>query len=362
MLYHFLYPLSEYFILFNLFRYITFRAIGAAITAFLIGVVIGPWLIKTLKRKAIAEIIREDVPERHRKKAGTPTMGGLLILAATLIPTLLWADLTNEYVLIVAGVTLALGLMGFWDDYLKVVKKKELGLLARYKFVGQFALAFAIGALVYFFPLENGMTPVVIFPFFKQLAVNIGIFYIPFVMVVIVGSTNAINLTDGLDGLAAGATAFAALAFAVMTYVIGHANFSEYLQLMFVSRAGELTVYCLAVIGATLGFLWYNSYPAEIFMGDTGSLALGGGIGTVAVMIKQELLLVIVGGVFVIESMSVIIQVLYFKATGGKRVFRMAPIHHHYELAGMREPKIVVRFWIIAAIFALIGLSTLKIR
>jgi phospho-N-acetylmuramoyl-pentapeptide-transferase len=362
MLYHLLYPLSEYSILFNLFRYITFRAIGAAVTAFLIGVIVGPWLIRVLKRRTIAEIIREDVPERHREKAGTPTMGGLLILVATVIPTLLWADLTNEYVLIVVGVTVALGLMGFWDDYLKVVKKKELGLLARYKFVGQFALALVIGAFVYFFPLENGMTSVVFFPFFKALAFNVGIFYIPFVMIVIVGSSNAINLTDGLDGLAAGATAFAALAFAVMAYVIGHVNFSDYLQLMFVFRAGELTIYCLAVIGATMGFLWFNAYPAQIFMGDTGSLALGGGLGTVAVMIKQELLLVIVGGVFVIESLSVIIQVLYFKLTGGKRVFRMAPIHHHYELKGMREPKIVVRFWILAAIFALIGLSTLKIR
>lgn len=362
MLYLLLYPLHVDVSWFNLFRYVTFRAAYAAVTAFLIAFLLGRPLIRYLKKHMIKEIIREEVPERHRAKEGTPSMGGLLILAAVLLPTALWADISNAYVLVVLGVTAAMGLMGFYDDYLKLVRKKPLGLLARWKFFGQAALALAIGLFVYLFPLDNGMTPVLTFPFIKNVAVNLGVFYVVFVAITIVGATNAVNLTDGLDGLAAGCMLFAAAAYAVMCYVVGNINFSKYLQVMFVSGSAELTVYMAAMAGAVLGFLWYNGFPAQVFMGDTGALALGGGIGTVAVLIKQELLLVIVGGVFVAVTLSVIIQVLYFKITGGKRVFKMAPLHHHFELGGMPEPRIVVRFWIISAICAVLGLSTLKIR
>jgi phospho-N-acetylmuramoyl-pentapeptide-transferase len=362
VLYHLLYPLHEYASWLNLFRYVTFRAAYAAVTAFLVSFLLGPPLIRYLKAKMVQEIIRDEVPRRHLVKAGTPSMGGLLILAAIIIPTLLWADVTDPYVIVVLASTAALGLMGFVDDYLKLVSKKPLGLLARWKFIGQTALALTIGVFVYVFPLDNGMTTVLTFPFLKDVALNLGVFYIIFVTVTIVGSTNAVNLADGLDGLAAGAMLFTASAYAVMCYVVGHVKFSEYLQVMYVGGGAELTVYMAAMVGSLLGFLWFNSYPAQVFMGDTGALPLGGGIGTVAVLIKQELLLVVVGGVFVIETASVIIQVLYFKLTGGKRVFRMSPIHHHYELAGFAEPKIAIRFWIISAICAVIGISTLKIR
>jgi len=362
MLYNLLYPLTEYFSLFNLFQYVTFRSAYAAITAFLVVLLVGKPFIGYLKKKTLEERIREDTPDRHQSKAGTPTMGGLLIVAGTLIPTLLWADLRNPYVWMVVGITGGLGLLGFYDDWLKVVKKKPLGLLARYKFVTQMILALIIGVLVYIFPLANGMTTVVTVPFFKELAFNIGIFYIVFAAVTITASTNAVNLTDGLDGLAAGSVLFAAGALGIICYVTSHAVFADYLNLMHLGGAAELVIFCSAMVGAIMGFLWFNSYPAQVFMGDTGSLALGGGLGTVAILAKQELTLIFVGGVFVIETLSVIIQVAYFKLTGGKRVFRMSPLHHHFELLGLDEPKIVVRFWIIAAVFALIGLSTLKIR
>jgi len=362
LLYHILYPLHEYASWLNIFRYVTFRAAYAAVTAFLLAVVLGPPLIRFLQRKMVTEIIRDEVPRRHLAKAGTPSMGGLLILAAIVVPTALWADITDRYVLVVLGATVALGAMGFADDYMKLICKKPLGLLARYKFVGQTALALAIGLFVYLFPLDNGMTASLTFPFLKGVVINLGVFYIIFVTITIVGATNGVNLADGLDGLAAGAMLFAAGAYAVMSYVVGHAKFSGYLQVMHVTGGAELTVYMAAMTGALLGFLWFNSYPAQIFMGDTGALPLGGGIGTVAVLIKQELLLVIIGGVFVVETLSVILQVLYFKTTGGKRIFRMAPLHHHYELHGLAEPKISVRFWIISAICAVVGLSTLKIR
>jgi phospho-N-acetylmuramoyl-pentapeptide-transferase len=346
----------------NIFRYVTFRSAYAAVTAFLIAFLLGPPLIRLLKRKMVEEIIREEVPERHQAKAGTPSMGGILILAGVLVPTLLWADITSRYVIVALVATASMGLMGFVDDYLKLISKKPLGLLARWKFVGQSILALAIGLFVYLFPLENGMTTWLTFPFIKDVAIDLGVWYVLFVMITVVGSTNAVNLADGLDGLAAGAMLFSGAAYAVMCYIVGNVKFAEYLNVMFVSGGGELTVYMAAMIGALLGFLWFNSYPAQVFMGDTGALALGGGIGTVAVLIKQELLLVIVGGAFVIETLSVMSQVAYFKITGGKRLFKMAPIHHHYELRGVAEPKITIRFWILSAICAVIGLSTLKIR
>jgi phospho-N-acetylmuramoyl-pentapeptide-transferase len=362
VLYLLLYPLHTDISWLNLFRYVTFRAAYAAVTAFLIAFLLGRPLIKLLKRKMVEEIIRDEVPRRHLQKAGTPSMGGLLILAAIVVPTLLWADISSRYVVAALVVTLALGAMGFVDDYLKLVSKKPLGLLARWKFVAQSILALAIGLFVYLFPLDNGMTTWLTFPFLKNVTVDLGAWYILFVMITVVGSTNAVNLTDGLDGLAAGAMLFAGAAYAVMCYVVGNVNFSEYLQVTYVVGGAELTVYMAAMVGALLGFLWFNSYPAQIFMGDTGALPLGGGIGTVAIMIKQELLLVIVGGAFVIETLSVITQVAYFKITGGRRIFKMSPLHHHYELKGMAEPKITIRFWLISAICAVIGLSTLKIR
>lgn len=362
MLYLILYPLHEYVSWLNIFRYVTFRAAYAAVTAFLIAFLCGPPLIKFLKRRMVEEIIREEVPRRHLEKAGTPSMGGVLIVAAIVIPTILWADVTSRYVLAVLGVTLALGAMGFVDDYLKLICKKPLGLLGRWKFFGQTLLALGIGFFVYLVPLDNGMTTFITFPFIKGLIVNLGVFYIIFVAVVIVGATNAVNLTDGLDGLAAGTILFSAGAYAVMCYVVGHAKFSKYLQVMTVAGGSELTIYMAAMAGAVLGFLWFNCFPAQIFMGDTGALPLGGGIGTVAVLIKQEFLLVVVGGVFVVITLSVLAQVIYFKLTGGRRIFLMAPLHHHYELKGVAEPKITVRFWIISAICAVLGLSTLKIR
>jgi len=362
VLYLLLYPLHTDVSWLNLFRYVTFRAAYAALTAFLIAFLLGPPVIRFLKKRMIEEIIRDEVPARHKQKAGTPSMGGLLILAAIIIPTLLWADVTNRYVLVVLGATLALGIMGFVDDYMKLISKKPLGLLGRWKFIGQAALALAIGAFVYLVPLDNGMTTVVTFPFIKSMVLDLGILYIIFVTLTIVGSTNAVNLTDGLDGLAAGTMLFSAGAYAVMCYVVGNVKFADYLSVMHVGGGAELTIYMAAMVGAILGFLWFNSYPAQVFMGDTGALPLGGGIGTVAVLIKQEFLLVIVGGAFVVITLSVILQVLYFKLTRGKRIFRMAPLHHHYELAGLPEPKITVRFWIISAICAVIGLSTLKIR
>lgn len=362
MLYNLLYPLTEHFNLFNLFQYVTFRSAYAAVTAFLLVLFIGKPFIAFLKKRTIEERIREDTPERHQAKAGTPTMGGVLIVVGTLVPTLLWADITSPYVWMVVGITFGLGLLGFYDDWLKIVKKKPLGLLGRYKLITQVVMALAIGVLIYVFPLANGMTTVIAFPFFKGLAIDVGIFYIIFVAFTITATTNSVNLTDGLDGLAAGTVLFAAGAFGIICYVTSHAGFANYLDIMFIGGTSELVIFCGAMVGAIMGFLWFNSYPAQIFMGDTGSLALGGGLGTVAILVKQELTLVFIGGIFVIETMSVILQVLYFKLSGGKRIFRMSPLHHHYELLGLDESKIVVRFWIIAAIFAVIGLSTLKIR
>ena len=362
MLYHLLYPLSQYLSGLNLFRYITFRTAGATATAIIICLVLGPLFIRLLKSNRVAETIREEGPASHRKKAGTPTMGGLIVLAGIVIPTLLWANLTNYYVQVVLLVTVWLGAIGFMDDYLKVVKRQPRGLVARRKMIGQVLLGalFAL-SLLYLAPGNqyDGTTGI---PFFKNYVLKLGILYLPFVIIVITGASNAVNLTDGLDGLAIGLCGLCFLAFGGIVYVSGRLDFSSYLQIEYFPGAGELSIFCGAAVGSALGFLWFNSHPAEVFMGDTGSLALGGALGAIAILIKKELLLVIVGGVFVITALSVIIQVLSYRYRGGKRVFRMAPLHHHFELIGWPESKVVVRYWIIGALCALLTLATLKVR
>ena len=358
MLYHLLYPLADQFPLLNVFRYITFRASGAAVTALVLSLLLGPPFIRMLRKRQLGQSIREEGPERHQEKAGTPTMGGLLILTAVLIPTLLWASLSNPFVWIAAGVTTAFGLVGFLDDYLKIRRRRNLGLTARAKFSLQVLAAGAAGTILWGLPAFDSTLA---FPFLKGVLLPLGIFYIPFAILVLVGASNAVNLTDGLDGLAIGATLVAAATYAVFTYVAGNAVLAGYLQLEIVPGVGEVTIFCAALVGASLGFLWFNSHPAEVFMGDVGSLALGGAIGIVALLAKQELLLVIVGGLFVVEALSVIVQVLSFKLTG-KRVLRMSPLHHHFELKGWAESKVIVRFWILAILFALVSLSTLKLR
>jgi phospho-N-acetylmuramoyl-pentapeptide-transferase len=358
MLYHLLYPLRDQVAAFNVFRYITFRAAGAIVTALLLSWLLGPVFVRTLRRLSVGQNIRDVGPQAHQVKAGTPTMGGLLILFAVLVPTLLWARLDNLYVWLVVGVTAAFGLIGFLDDYKKVRRKQNLGLTARGKFLLQIAAAAGLGLALWLIP---GFDSTVYLPFFKQRVLPLGIFYIPFVVVVLVGASNAVNLTDGLDGLAIGATIVAAATYAIFSYVAGNFVIARYLQVTFVPGVGETAVFCGALVGAGLGFLWYNSHPAEVFMGDVGSLSLGAGIGTVAVLAKQEIVLVLVGGLFVLEALSVIIQVASFKLTG-RRVFRMSPLHHHFELTGWAEPKVIVRFWILAILFALLSLSTLKLR
>ena len=361
MLYHLLFPLHEQWSAFNVFRYITFRTAAAVVTALILSLVLGPWLIRTLRRLSVGQNIREVGPQSHLVKAGTPTMGGLLILLSFLIATLLWADLDNPFVLIAVGVTAAFGSIGFIDDYVKVARHRNLGLTSRAKFLLQTLVAAAAGLALLVLPEKHGFEPTLTFPFLKQVALDLGWLYIPFVALVLVGASNAVNLTDGLDGLAIGSIMIAAATYAIFTYVAGHSVVAAYLQVPSIQGAGELTVFCGALVGASLGFLWFNSHPAEVFMGDVGSLALGGAIGIVAILCKQELLLILVGGLFVIEAGSVIVQVASFKLTG-KRVFRMAPLHHHFELRGWSEPKIIVRFWILAVLFALLSLSTLKLR
>lgn len=362
MFYHLLYPLTEYFSAFNLFRYITFRTAGAWVTALVISLILGPFFIRLLRKYQVKEHIREEGPASHRKKAGTPTMGGLIILAAVIIPSLLWADLTNYYVLMVLLVTAWLGLIGFMDDYLKALQGQPRGMVARKKLVGQLMLGVLFGLLLKYVAPEHLYDGTTFIPFFKNYVLVLGILYIPFIIIVITGASNAVNLTDGCDGLAIGLSGLAFVAFGSIAYVSGRVDFSHYLQIEYLPGAGELTVYCGAAVGAALGFLWFNTHPAEVFMGDTGSLALGGALGAIAILMKKELLLVVVGGVFVIEAASVIIQVLSYRFRGGKRVFRMAPLHHHFELAGWAESKVVVRFWILGTLFALLTLATLKIR
>ena len=358
MLYQIFYPLATNVKLFNIFKYLTFRTIYAMITALVVCFVLGPWIIRKLESLQARQVIRTDGPESHLQKQGTPTMGGVIILAAIVIPTLLWADLTNQYIWITLFITIGYGLIGFVDDYKKVVKKDTKGLSARQKMFWQVLLA---GIVTVYLFLKPGFSEELFFPLFKNFHPDLWIWFIPFATIVIVGASNAVNLTDGLDGLAIGPVAINAATYMLFSYIAGHATLSAYLQIPRVVGAGELAVLCGAMVGAGLGFLWYNSYPAEVFMGDVGSLSLGGTLGTIAVLTKQEILLVIVGGIFVVEALSVIFQVGSYKYRG-KRIFRMAPIHHHFELKGVAEPKIIVRFWIISIILALVAISTLKMR
>jgi phospho-N-acetylmuramoyl-pentapeptide-transferase len=378
LLYWLLYQkLFPYFRFFRIFRYVTFRCVFASLTALLIGLLIGPFVIDRLRQFQIGQYIREDGPQSHQKKGGTPTMGGVLICISILVPTLLWSDLSDPFVWLVMFSTVAFGAIGFADDYIKVVHKRNLGLTSRQKLFLQFLASGAIAGVLLVLRGEGAYSTRLIVPFFKTVRPDLiwdwmgGIphmhflAFIPFVlfvMLVITGSSNAVNLTDGLDGLAIGCTIIAAGALTVLTYVSGHAVFSDYLELQRMPMVSELTIFCGAMVGAAIGFLWYNAHPAEIFMGDVGSLALGGAIATVAVVVKQELLLPFIGGVFILEMMSVILQVGSYKLRGGKRIFKMAPLHHHFELIGWSEAKVITRFWIMALVFALFALTTLKLR
>jgi phospho-N-acetylmuramoyl-pentapeptide-transferase len=360
MLYHLLYPLNKLFSGFNVFKYITFRSAGAVITALAVSFLLGGPILRWLRALKVGQQVRDDGPRTHLTKQGTPTMGGLLILAAVMSSVLLWSDLTNRYVWVVLFATAAFGAIGFWDDYLKVVKKQSTGLRAREKFGLQIVAALAIGVFLYFFSGDPAAAHLSV-PFFKQFVIDLGWFYIPFAALVVVGSSNAVNLTDGLDGLAAGLVGIAATANALLVYIGGHRVISDYLKIPFIPGSGELTVFCGALLGASLGFLWYNAHPAEVFMGDVGSLSLGGGLGALAVVTKHELILIVVGGIFVVEAVSVMLQVASYKLTG-KRIFKMAPIHHHFEQIGWPESKVIVRFWIVGIILALVSLSSLKLR
>jgi len=359
MLYHLLYPLHTTMSVFNVFRYITFRTIYASLTAFLICFLLGPWVIQKLGRLQIGQYIQDDGPQSHHKKAGTPTMGGTLIIFAIVVSTLLWTNLTNYYVWIVLLVTVGYGCIGFIDDYLMQVKKQNKGLGVGSKFLLQTILALIAGTLVYLCPDFSARVTI---PFFKQVTPDLGWGYILFAAFVIIATSNAVNLTDGLDGLAIGPFIIAAATYMFFAYVAGHSKIAGYLQINYVAGSGEIAILCGSLFGAGLGFLWFNTYPAQIFMGDVGSLSLGAALGTVAVITKQEILLALVGGLFVIETLSVIFQVGFFKMTNGRRIFKMAPLHHHFELKGWPEPKVIVRFWIIAIALALLSMSTLKLR
>jgi len=374
--YLFFYVLKPYFSPLNVFRYITVRTAVASLTALLISLLMGPWVIERLRELQVKQFIREEGPKAHQKKAGTPTMGGVLIVGAIVIPTLLWADLRNLYVLLAVGATVAFATIGFIDDYNKVVRRRNLGLRPRAKFLYQVLTCAGVGAVLLTLQSHGAYSTQLSVPFDKRLHPNLVIdsllahqyiwplAFVPFILflvLVIVGCSNAVNLTDGLDGLAIGCVLVSSAALTVLTYISSHARFAEYLEIQKIPDAGDLVIFCGSLVGASLGFLWYNAHPAEMFMGDVGSLALGGAIGTVAVIIKQEILLLSIGGVFVLEALSVIIQVGSFKLTG-KRIFRMAPLHHHFELIGWSESKIIVRFWIAAIVFALFSLTTLKLR
>ena len=377
MLYWLLYQIGfRYFTPFRIFRYLTFRTAFASLTALFMALIVGPAVVRRLREFQIGQFIREEGPKAHQKKAGTPTMGGLLIVIAIVIPTLLWADLANPYVWLAVFGTLGFGAIGFADDYLKVVHRRNLGLTGRSKLMFQILISVLIAAALIVLQAGGQYSTQLMGPFFKKFRPDLAITalahdprlwplaflpFIAFVVLVIVGSSNAVNLTDGLDGLAIGCTVIAAGALTVLTYVSGHATFSDYLELQRMPQVGELTIFCGAMVGSAIGFLWYNAHPAEVFMGDVGSLALGGAIGTVAVCIKQELLLPFIGGVFVIEALSVILQVGSYKLRK-KRIFKMAPLHHHFELMGWSESKIIVRFWIASLVFALFALTTLKLR
>jgi phospho-N-acetylmuramoyl-pentapeptide-transferase len=377
MLYYLLYEvLRRYFSPLNVFHYITVRTVYASLTAMFLALVFGPWLIRKLRELQIGQFIREEGPQEHKKKAGTPTMGGVLIVISTAVPVLLWADLANPFVLIALFALLGFAAIGFIDDYAKVSKQRNLGLTAKRKFSLQLLISLIVGASLLVLATYSAYSTQLVLPFAKRLHPDLVIHslvnskhfwpfaflpFLVFVAIVIAGSSNAVNLTDGLDGLAIGCTVIAAGALTVLTYVSSNYNWARYLEIQFIPRVGELTVFCGALVGASLGFLWYNAHPAEVFMGDVGSLSLGGTLGVIAVIIKQEVLLFFVGGIFVIEALSVILQVGSFKLRG-KRIFRMAPIHHHFELMGWSESKVIVRFWIAALVFALFALTTLKLR
>lgn len=358
MLYNWLYPLHTEFSFLNVFRYLSFRIIYAAVTAFLIAFVLAPWVIRKLQEIKLGQQVRDDGPKRHLAKSGTPTMGGILIIFAVVMSTVLWADVLNRYVWLVVIATIGFGAIGFADDYLKFMKARSKGLSAAQKFSAQIAVAAIIGVFLYTLPNYTTQLSV---PFFKNFTPDLGWFYVVFAILVIVGSSNAVNLTDGLDGLAVGPVMIASLAYTIVAYVSGNRIMADYLLIPYVEGSGEMAVFTAAILGSSLGFLWFNTYPASVFMGDVGSLPLGAALGTVAVISKHELLLLLVGGVFVIEAVSVIFQVASFKSRG-KRIFLMAPIHHHFEMKGWEEPKVVVRLWIIAILLALLSLSTLKLR
>jgi phospho-N-acetylmuramoyl-pentapeptide-transferase len=368
VLYHLLVPLAEFHVVFNLFRYQTFRAAGAVVTAFLIALWFGPAVIARLRMLKVGQVVRTEGPKTHLGKQGTPTMGGVLIVMSTVIPTLLWAELTNPYTITAIVVLLWLGLLGFLDDYLKVVRKKTEGLIGRYKIVGQVSLGLLLGTVLILAPFSDVPATWTQIPFFKTWHVWFHpLMYVLFVTFIITGSSNAVNLTDGLDGLAAGLSAIAAATFGVFAYLLGRVDSSDYLNLFYLPGAGELTIFCIALAGACMGFLWFNAHPAEVFMGDTGSLAIGGVLGAISVMLKAEFLLAIVGGIFVAEALSVASQTLYFKWTKrrtgtGRRIFRMAPLHHHFEQIGWHENRVIIRFWIAGIVCAMIAFATLKIR
>ena len=359
MLYHLLFPLHTLFGGFNVFRYITFRSIGATLTAFFLVILLGKRFIALMQQRQIGQVVRDDGPASHYSKRGVPTMGGLLILFAVTVTTLLWVDLASHLTWLALGVTLWFGAIGAYDDYRKIKKKSSAGLSARGKIILQIGGAALVGWLLSTHQAFDGR---VSFPFLKDLSPNLGDWYILFAILVIVGASNAVNLTDGLDGLATGPTVITCSVYLLFSYLAGHAVLSTYLQIPFVQGAGELAVFCGALVGGSLGFLWFNAFPAQVFMGDVGSLALGGAMGTVAVIIKQEFLLAVVGGIFVMEALSVILQVGFYKVSGGRRIFLMAPFHHHFEKKGWKEPKVVVRFWIISIILGLLAMATLKLR
>ena len=359
MIYHLLYPLSDTYSYFNVFRYITFRTIYAAITALVICFVLGPWLIGKLQSLQIGQPIRDDGPDSHLSKEGTPTMGGVLIIFSVVLSTLLWANLTVDYVWFILMITVGYGLIGFTDDYRKLASRSSKGIPGSIRLTGEATLALLVGIFLY---MKPGFSSHVTIPFFKTILPDLGWGYIVFSVFIIVGTANAVNLTDGLDGLAIGPATICFATYLLFAYFAGNVKISGYLQIPYVAGTGELAVFCGAMVGSGIGFLWYNTYPAQIFMGDVGSLSLGGALGTLAVLTKQEILLAIVGGIFVVETISVIFQVGWFKVSNGRRIFRMAPIHHHFELKGWAEPKVIVRFWIITIILALVAISTLKLR
>jgi len=359
VIYEFLYPLHTVFSFFNVFRYITFRTIFASITALLICLFVGPWLIRKLQSLQIGQHIRKDGPQSHLSKKGTPTMGGILIIIAVVISTFLWANLAVNYIWLVLLVTVGYGLIGFADDYRKLTGSSSKGISGKTRLAFEIVIALFVSLVIYFKPGFNSQIAI---PFFKTVLPNLGWGYILLATFIIVGTANAVNLTDGLDGLAIGPATICFATFVLFAYFSGNVKVATYLQIPYVTGSGELAVFCGAMVGAALGFLWFNSYPAEVFMGDVGSLSLGGALGTLAIITKQEILLAIVGGIFVVETFSVIFQVGYFKLTNGKRIFRMAPLHHHFELKGWAEPKVIVRFWIISILLALLAISTLKLR